>query len=88
MFSHRLKTAVDETDSTACRITDLSFNCEGTMLGLTDYFGRFSIIGLDNPERYKNVISDQYFSSDYAEFDYDLDGIAIDRGRKRKINKF
>jgi hypothetical protein len=47
------------------KIHDASFSPDGSRISVTDSFGRVSILGLDNPARYKDVALEQYYSTDY-----------------------
>lgn len=49
------------------KIHDASFSPDGTRVAVTDSLGRLSILGLDDPLRYKNVAKEQYYSTDYQD---------------------
>ena len=49
------------------KIHDASFSPDGTRVAVTDSLGRLSILGLDDPSRYKNVAKEQYYSTDYQD---------------------
>jgi WD40 repeat protein len=59
-FSNPIPGNVEET-----KIHDASFSPDGSRISVTDSFGRVSILGLDNPARYKDVAQEQYYSTDY-----------------------
>jgi WD40 repeat protein len=49
------------------KIHDASFSPDGSRVAVTDSLGRLSILGLDDPARYKNVAKEQYYSTDYQD---------------------
>ena len=59
-FSNPIPGNLEET-----KIHDASFSPDGSRISVTDSFGRVSILGLDNPARYKDVAMEQYYSTDY-----------------------
>ena len=46
-------------------IYDAAFSPDGTRMSVTDSLGRLSVLGLDDPDRYRHVPAEQYFSTDY-----------------------
>jgi len=63
---------------TPIQVVDASFSPDGHFILATDYIGRVSFIGCDNPNRYESVLPEQYYSTDYAEIMLDAEGFAID----------
>lgn len=49
------------------KIHDASFSPDGSRVAVTDSLGRLSILGLDDPLRYKNLAKEQYYSTDYQD---------------------
>ena len=74
-------------DATPSHILDASFSEDGTRISVTDFFGRLSLLGLDNPDRYTNVRSEQYFSTDYSNIAHDARGFAIDVGTQLPVHE-
>eukprot|EP01038_Epipyxis_sp_PR26KG_P011104 gene11104-14904_t len=74
-------------DGSPAELVDASFSDDGTRICVTDSLGRLSLLGLERPERYKTVLSEQYFSSDYAPFMHDDRGLAIDLGTQLPVHE-
>jgi WD40 repeat protein len=53
--------------STHVSIHDAAFSPDGSRIAVIDSVGRLSLVGIDNPDRYRHVLREQYFSSDYHE---------------------
>ena len=67
-------------------IVDISFTADGSHIATTDIVGRFSFFGLEDPDRFANVLSEQYFSSDYNEIMHDNEGNALDIGTQLPVH--
>lgn len=65
---------------TPIKILDASFSQDGKRLIVTDHIGRLLVFGVQRVERFKGVLSEQYFSSDYNDFYLDDNGLPIDIG--------
>lgn len=74
-------------DATPSHIVDASFSEDGTRISVTDSCGRLSLLGLDNPDRFTNVRSEQYFSTDYSNIVHDARGFAIDVGTQLPVHE-
>ena len=64
---------------------DVSFSPDGTKIVVTDTFGGLSLVGLEAPVRYERALTEQYFSTDYAEIVLDAEGFAIDAGTQLAV---
>ena len=73
-------------DGSPAHIVDASFSEDGTRISVTDSFGRLSLLSLDNPERFVNVRTEQYFSTDYSNIAHDARGFAIDVGTQLPVH--
>ena len=62
-FAHPFPASEDDT----IKIHDASFSPDGSRVAVTDSLGRVSILGLDDPSRFKDVASEQYYSTDYQD---------------------
>ena len=71
---------------TPTEIVDANFSPDGTRIIVTDYIGRVTLIGCDNPARYQDVKSEQYFSTDYAEIVLDQEGYAMDANTQMPVH--
>lgn len=67
-------------------ILDASFSPDGLRIAVTDSIGRAILLGRDNPEKFKNVFPEQYFSTDYAVVVHDDHGWPIDEGTQLPIH--
>ncbi len=87
---HNFKLSIESIENPgtfmAANVVDLSFTPDGTRLVATDFFGRLTVFGLDDPKRFDAVLSDQYFSSDYAEIMHDDEGNALDVGTQLPVH--
>ena len=77
---------IHNDDHTPSHLVDASFSCDGTRIAVTDNIGRLTVLGLDDPGRYNKVLSEQYFSTDYANIMHDAAGFAIDIGTQLPIH--
>jgi len=77
---------IHNDDRTPSHLVDASFSCDGTRIAVTDNIGRLTVLGLDDPGRYSKVLSEQYFSTDYANIMHDAAGFAIDIGTQLPIH--
>ena len=77
----------DEEKATPSNIVDASFSPDGTTLAVTDFLGRLSVLGLDDPERFRSVRSEQYFSTDYLDIMLDSVGFAVDVGTQLPVHE-
>ena len=74
-------------DGTPSTIADANISPDGTFIAITDGVGRVSLIGLDEPNRYSNVLTEQYFSTDYSNVLLDDRGFAIDAGTQLPVHE-
>lgn len=79
MSRTQIEIMVDE-QSKRVEVLDISLSPDGSRIAATDNHGRLTVIGLDNPMKYANVLSEQYYSTDYMEVILDNQGYAIDVG--------
>jgi WD40 repeat protein len=75
-------------DGTPAHVVDASYSPDGTRVVATDMIGRVTYLSLDDPARYKgSVLTEQYFSTDYANILLDDDGFAIDEGTQLPVQE-
>eukprot|EP01041_Mallomonas_annulata_P003184 gene3184-6281_t len=67
-------------------VVDASFSPDGLRIAMTDFIGRVTVIGCDNPSKYEHVRKEQYFSTDYAEVVVDHEGYAIDTNTQLPVH--
>jgi hypothetical protein len=67
-------------------VLDAAFSADGSRLIVTDHLGRLLVFGLQDPDRYLHIPTEQYFSTDYNDFYNDDGGIAIDVGTHMPVH--
>jgi WD40 repeat protein len=77
----------NDDKTTPSNIVDASFSDDGTRIAVTDFLGRLSVLGLEDPQRYEHVRSEQYFSTDYLDIMLDNTGFAIDVGTQLPVHE-
>jgi WD40 repeat protein len=86
LSSHLFPNLSSEMDESV-KIHDACFSPDGSRISVTDSLGRLSILGIDDPQRYCNVATEQYYSTDYQDIMMDNDGFAIDVGTQLPVHE-
>ena len=77
LYSAAVTTPAEDGQPVA--VWDAVFSPDGSRIALSDD-GSVTIFGLDDPDHFKGVLSEQYFTSDYSQMSHDTSGFAIDTG--------
>ena len=90
LYSHLFSAPLDVPNippGTPIQVVDASFSPDGHFILATDFIGRVSFIGRDNPSCYEKVLPEQYYSTDYSEVMLDGQGFAIDLSTQLPVHE-